>query len=489
MSFLSNLPKPRAVAHQQQQIQSNEYSTDIMPKPRAVTHTKALALIPETTAVLRPDSEVEAETTSKTRAALEQLVSGKITASQPTAVSGKNSSNEPTYLRYNPSQTANGNTAFAGGSQTRIIRMTEAQHDPLEPPKFKNKKVPRGPPSPPVPVMHSPPKKLTLKDQQDWKIPPCISNWKNNKGYTIPLDKRLAADGRGLQEVVINDNFAKLSEALYISERVAREEVSKRAEVEKRLKLKEKDKKEEMLRKLAQEARLERAATQASTIDDEDTERERRERDQIRFQRKKELERDMRMARNRSAVSRNEDRDVSEKIALGMAVPSQSSEAMFDQRLFNQSQGMNSGFGDDDSYNIYSKPLFQGSSANQVYRPKKPTDDEAYGGEEDMKKLLDTSKFQPDKGFSGAEREKNAQPRDKPVEFEKQAEDPFGLDEFLSAAKTGAKNPLSKIGSSGHMHASAGNASSDGSKRNRIDFESSSSSKSSKDDRSKKQRG
>lgn len=49
--------------------------------------------------------------------------------------------------------------------------------------------------------MHSPPRKLTVKDQQDWKIPPCVSNWKNAKGYTIPLDKRVAADGRGLQEV------------------------------------------------------------------------------------------------------------------------------------------------------------------------------------------------------------------------------------------------------------------------------------------------
>ena len=27
--------------------------------------------------------------------------------------------------------------------------------------------VPRGPPSPPVPVMHSPPRKVTVKDQQD----------------------------------------------------------------------------------------------------------------------------------------------------------------------------------------------------------------------------------------------------------------------------------------------------------------------------------
>ena len=63
---------------------------------------------------------------------------------------------------------------------------------------------------------------------QDWKIPPCISNWKNAKGYTIPLDKRLAADGRGLQEVQINDAFAKLAESLYVAESKARESVEMR---------------------------------------------------------------------------------------------------------------------------------------------------------------------------------------------------------------------------------------------------------------------
>lgn len=41
--------------------------------------------------------------------------------------------------------------------------------------------VPKGPGSPPVPVMHSPPRAVSVKDQQDWKIPPCISNWKNPK--------------------------------------------------------------------------------------------------------------------------------------------------------------------------------------------------------------------------------------------------------------------------------------------------------------------
>ena len=94
------------------------------------------------------------------------------------------------YIRYQPSK-AGGETN--SGASERIIKMHEMPVDPLEPPKFKHKKAPRGPPSPPVPVMHSPPRKVSQKDMQDWKIPPCVSNWKNAKGYTIPLDKRLAA--------------------------------------------------------------------------------------------------------------------------------------------------------------------------------------------------------------------------------------------------------------------------------------------------------
>ena len=82
-----------------------------------------------------------------------------------------------------------------------MIGLHEMPTDPLEPPKYKHKKVAGGPPSPPVPVMQSPPRKVTVKDQKFWKIPPCVSNWKNIKGYTIPLDKRLASDGRHLQEV------------------------------------------------------------------------------------------------------------------------------------------------------------------------------------------------------------------------------------------------------------------------------------------------
>ena len=53
--------------------------------------------------------------------------------------------------------------------------------DPMEPPKFRHKEVPRGTGSPPVPIMHSPPRAITVKDQQDCKILPCISNWQNPK--------------------------------------------------------------------------------------------------------------------------------------------------------------------------------------------------------------------------------------------------------------------------------------------------------------------
>jgi hypothetical protein len=137
--------------------------------------------------------------------------------------------------------------------------MVEAQVDPMEPPKHKHKKVPRGSGSPPVPVLHSPPRKLTVEDQQAWKIPPCVSNWKNARGYTIPLDKRLAADGRGLQETTINNKFATLSESLYIAERKAQEELTIRNQIRKKMSMKEKEDKEAELRDMANRARLERS--------------------------------------------------------------------------------------------------------------------------------------------------------------------------------------------------------------------------------------
>ncbi|XP_047330288.1 SNW/SKI-interacting protein A [Impatiens glandulifera] len=442
------------------------------------------------------------EITMETKERLEKIVNTRLSAAQPKNVPSQSSDSK--FIKYKPSQQS---AAFNSGAKERIIRMVEMPVDPLEPPKFKHKRVPKASGSPPVPVMHSPPRPVTVKDQQDWKIPPCISNWKNPKGYTIPLDKRLAADGRGLQDVQINDNFAKLSEALYVAEQKAREAVAMRSKVQKEMLMKEKERKEGELRALAQKARSERTGAGGGAapppppssihipLDDDriyekDLPRESREvkeervnREKIRDERKRERERERRLEAKdaamgkKSKITRDRDRDISEKVALGMASTGggKGGEVMYDQRLFNQEKGMDSGFGPDDQYKIYDKGLFTAQATmSTLYRPKKDVDNETYGGsDEQLDKIMKTERFKPDKAFVGTS-DKNG-PRDRPVEFEKEAveeEDPFGLDQFLTEVKKG-KKAIDKIGSGGTMRASGGGGGRDyeGSSRTRIAFD------------------
>uniref|UniRef100_A0A8C7Y6P3 SNW domain-containing protein 1 n=1 Tax=Oryzias sinensis TaxID=183150 RepID=A0A8C7Y6P3_9TELE len=274
-----------AIARQGQAKDKVIYSkyTDLLPKE---------VLNEDASGLQKPDEEAVEELTEKTRAALQKQVSQKIAAAMPVRAADKLAPAQ--YIRYTPSQQG---VAFNSGAKQRVIRMVEMQKDPMEPPRFKiNKKIPRGPPSPPAPVMHSPSRKMTVKEQQEWKIPPCISNWKNAKGYTIPLDKRLAADGRGLQTVHINENFAKLAEALYIADRKAREAVEMRAQVEKKIAQKEKEKKEEKLRDLAQKAREQRAGIK-NQHDKGDEDAEAGERDMIRHDKRKERQHNRNISR------------------------------------------------------------------------------------------------------------------------------------------------------------------------------------------------
>uniref|UniRef100_A0A6M2EIT9 SKI-interacting protein SKIP SNW domain-containing protein n=1 Tax=Populus davidiana TaxID=266767 RepID=A0A6M2EIT9_9ROSI len=460
------------------------------------------------------DEELQKEiedTTLETKAALEKIVNVRLSAAQPKNVPKQSSDSK--YIKYKPSQQS---AAFNSGAKERIIRMVEMPVDPLEPPKFKHKRVPKASGSPPVPVMHSPPRPVTVKDQQDWKIPPCISNWKNPKGYTIPLDKRLAADGRGLQDVQINDNFAKLSEALYVAEQKAREAVAMRSKVQKEMMMKEKERKEQELRALAQKARSERTGaapppsapvpSERGAMDDVDmrgdyehvkdrerdapkeTREEREERlrrEKIREERRRERERERRLEAKdaamgkKSKITRDRDRDISEKVALGMASTGagKGGEIAYDQRLFNQEKGMDSGFAADDQYNVYDKGLFTAQpTLSTLYQPKKNADADMYGGaDEQIDKIMKTERFKPDKEFAGTSQRTG--PRDRPVEFEKDEEeeaDPFGLDQFLTEVKKG-KKAMDKVGSGGTMRASGGSSTRDGhdggSGRTRIGFE------------------
>jgi hypothetical protein len=85
-----------------------------------------------------------------------------------------------------------------------------------------------------------------------------------------------------------------------------------------------------------------------------------RQRDRLRQERRKERERDLRLEKNMSLKRQKleADRDVSEKMALGVHTGTGGGLAGdVDARLYNQTAGMDSGFGADDEYNTYSKPL------------------------------------------------------------------------------------------------------------------------------------
>lgn len=486
--------------------------------------------------VVRPLPSVEEAdvATQRTRAALEGIVSGKIAAAKPKNFKGAQEKAKPSFVRYTP---ANTNSAHNSGSRQRIIKMMVAPVDPMEPPRFSQKKAPANPPSPPVPVLHSPNRKLSKREAADWKIPPVVSNWKNNRGFTISLDKRLAADGRGTQDTRINDRFASMAESLYLAERNAREDVETRAQMQRNVSLKAKEMKEKELRDLAARARKERSgfggraddAEPASSVTGaqnghspslphayrieeeegpalrvagsesrrggtsgpayvaagvaaekkrrrsrfadtdgpaggedeiaEETDADVRQRDEVRRDRRDQRDRELRLREahgddssrptlKKSKLTRDRDRDVSERVALGQsATGGGSGEVMYDQRLFNQGGGAGTGtgalaggFGAEDAYNLYDKPLFAGATAAAKfqYRPRASATNDA---DEDRARTVGRA----DRGFAGSGRatgaSHSAAARDRPVEFERDtdAEDPFSINKFLSDAKRGRK--------------------------------------------------
>ncbi|OLY77633.1 Pre-mRNA-processing protein 45 [Smittium mucronatum] len=422
----------------------------------------------------RPDEELVMETAQRTREALEKKIDGKLTASKPRGQS-KSMESGSSYIRYTPNKDGPG---YDPKMSQRIIRMSEMQIDPMEPPKFKHKRVPNAPPSPPAPVLHSPPRHVSVEEQKAWIIPPCISNWKNAKGYTIPLDKRLAADGRGLQDVKISDNFAKLSEALLAAERHARDEVRQRSLMQQNLVRKEKESKEEHLRLLAHRAREERSgvisgakssASHNQTLPprkeskyDSNSETEVEDsavnnnqnshdderafkREEIRRDKQRELRRDLRMSKmgaeaKAKYIAKMENRDISEKIALGLAKPSSISESQFDSRLLHMNESSIADLNDDEGYNIYDKALLKGSNANFNYRPHSEIQDDSEIAES-VSKSMENDRFgiksgQESSSRNGDKSSKASNIRSNPVEFEK---DVFGVDQFLNDTKLGLK--------------------------------------------------
>ena len=442
-------------------------------------------------AVALPSAQEEEETRNKTAMALNALLSSKTAldkasgSAMENAKTSQDQEKKTQFIKYTPNPDAPG---YNPAAAQRVIQMVPAQIDPMMPPKHKHTKAPRGPAEDPVPILHGPPPKLTKEEKDAWNVPACISNWKNTRGYTIPLDKRLAADGRGLRDTTtINPNFATLSESLYVAEKQARQEVKLRAQVQKRQALQEKEKRENELRDLANQARQQRAnaaigAPAAAGVgsgstdpaakktalplgglsddSDDDSDDEvssvkvpsskpsggkntvvvpadrdniddngdnedavaAKQRDRLRQERRRQREREYRMEQSMDGKRQKleKDRDISEKVALGQHTGTGGGGDV-DSRLYNQSAGLSSGFGKDDDYNTYSKPLFESrAGVGSIYRPTRgDTEHNADEQYEQLKQDGVTKKFQPNKGFAGAEGGTGAQARSAPVQFEK----------------------------------------------------------------------
>lgn len=116
---------------------------------------------------------------------------------------------------------------------------------------------------------------------------------------------------------------------------------------------------------------------------------------------------------------------------------------------------MFTGFGAEDAYAVYDKPLFLDRGSG-LYKPKKVVENDDM--EEDEEEGEKTRKFKADTGFKGAE-EPVEGARTGPVEFDL---DPYGLDNIIPEKPASRTNVLESLGRRGGMSAAAGGSTIDG---------------------------
>jgi SNW domain-containing protein 1 len=193
----------------------------------------------------------------------------------------------------------------------------------------------------PAPILTDPAPKATPADEEQWRVPACVSNWKNPEGYVIPMDKRVGADGRRFDQPALSDRFATFSKVLDAGSAAIRDSLRQRAVVERQLAQRRREQEEEHL---LDEAR--RLHDERLRIDRHKTKGEHRV-DQILADHRAERERIKRRNRDASAI-----------VAPGMplvAPPPIDDE--IDPRLIARNEaGIDAGYGPEDSYQVYDPP-------------------------------------------------------------------------------------------------------------------------------------
>ncbi|AGO12024.1 AaceriADR361Wp [[Ashbya] aceris (nom. inval.)] len=313
------------------------------------------------------------ETFQRTKAYFDKLLSNKAPTNfrSTSDIRGSKGGN---YIEYKTKD------ALTDKSTSRIIKVVDHVADPLQPSQIKRKKVVAPPTDEPAaPILHSGTEKLTKEQREQWRIPSAVSNWKNPNGYAIDLEKRIAIDGRYNKEgdaiPMVNEKLLELTNALEDAESRAREEVRSRAEARKQQAEQQVRLKEEKLRELAQRSREERQRKRRQPIDQEEYDESAMVRQTERNEKRDQMKNDMRLSKLSTAdrlraLAHAQGRDVSEKIILGAAKPSEVPDVHYDSRLLTKGAGTAVPGAPEQ---VYDSPLFAQNAMDRLYKPARFT--------------------------------------------------------------------------------------------------------------------
>ena len=396
----------------------------------------------------KPSEESTLQNIYNTKKALEKLSNHRIKTYQSFKTnnlnvdSNKNNQLCYKYINYQFDSNNNNNS----NKNSHLIKLVALPVDPLSNLKYKHHKIPLSNTNEKnfVPVLHSAPAPLSLEEQKKWKIPPCVNMSNNPKGLVIPLDIRLANDGRNLREYKANKNFAKFADILAMTEKNVRKEIEERNKIAQSIQIAAAMKKEKELKEAAKQARMERKSytnknstnNNSSMIYSLDTsdilnnkeeegnyllknkrerskdkeEKERKERNELREIRKRDIEYERRLELIKQYEK--EGRDINDKILLGQNNMINNNNVI-DSRLYELEGGIENPFDYNEDCQVYDKPLFNGKNKlSNIYK-----NFNSLGGE-NSKKLMGKILSQKGKLFNSDLEAINSR-KEGPVQFEK----------------------------------------------------------------------
>ena len=399
----------------------------------------------------KPSEESTLQNIYNTKKALEKLSNHRIKTYQSFKTNNlnldSNKNNQLTYKYINYQFDSQNNSS----KNSHLIKLVALPVDPLSNIKYRHHKIPLSNTNEKnfVPVLQTPSKPLSLEEQKKWKIPPCVNMSNNPKGLVIPLDIRLANDGRNLREYKANKNFAKFADILALTEKNVRKEIDERNKIAQSIQIAAAMKKELELKEAAKQARMERKSfnknNNASSVvysldnsdflnnnknreeshilnnkrkrsinsEEEKESIERKERNELREIRKKEIE----YERRQELIKKyeKEGRDINDKVLLGQNNMINNNNVI-DSRLYEIEGGIENPFDYNEDVQVYDKPLFNDKNKlSNIYKNFNST------GGENTKKLMGKILSQKGKLFNTDLDAINSR-KEGPVQFEKAIE-------------------------------------------------------------------